>query len=223
MRGFRDSVPIWDLSHLLDILDPWRPHNLAGDTPDLPEGGRPIPGRPRPERCLTEMRRGVYRLRIVCCDAYPGLMDECEAAILAMKPPGEMVVGRVRKIGCTEMAACWKHWPCLFPQHGPGRKHDRSIVMEPWQEEILHRHPSLLLRGLIHSDGWRGTNRVTVRGKRFEYPRYNFSNKSLDIQEIFCRAADRFGVSWRQMNDHAIAVSKRSEVAKLDEVVGPKY
>lgn len=83
--------------------------------------------------------------------------------------------------------------------------------------------PSLLLRGLIHSDGWRGTNRVTVRGKRFEYPRYSFSDKSLDIQEIFCRAADRFGVSWRQMNDHAIAVSKRSEVAKLDEVVGPKY
>lgn len=148
--------------------------------------------------CLTEMRRGVYRLRIVRCDAYPGPMDECEAAILAMKPPGEMVVGRVRKIGCTEIAAYWKHWPCLFPQHGPGRKHDRSIVMEPWQEEILHRHPSLLLRGLIHSDGWRGTNHVTVRGKRF-------------------------GVSWRQMNDHAIAVSKRSEVAKLDEVVGPKY
>ena len=26
-----------------------------------------------------------------------------------------------------------KHWPCLFPQHGPGRKHTRKIELEQWQ------------------------------------------------------------------------------------------
>ena len=29
----------------------------------------------------------------------------------------------------------WKHWPCLFPQHGPGRKHERPIVLEDWQRD----------------------------------------------------------------------------------------
>jgi len=26
---------------------------------------------------------------------------------------------------------CWKHWPCLLPQHGPGRKHERALGMQP--------------------------------------------------------------------------------------------
>ena len=29
---------------------------------------------------------------------------------------------RSRTIVCSPH---WKHWPCLFPQHGPGRKHER--------------------------------------------------------------------------------------------------
>lgn len=173
--------------------------------------------------CLSESRRGVFRLRIACCDAYPGLMDECEAAILAMRPSKGKVIGRVASVGCSMLGSYWKHWPCLFPQHGTGRKHHRPIVLESWQEEILHRHPSLLLRGLIHSDGWRGTNLVRRRGKTYEYDRYTFSNRSTDIREIFCQAADLFDVSWRQSDDHTIAISRRSEVAKLDKVVGHKY
>ncbi|MFI9836970.1 helix-turn-helix domain-containing protein [Nonomuraea sp. NPDC051941] len=50
--------------------------------------------------------------------------------------------------------------PHLFPQHGPGKKHERPIVLEPWQREIVSAHPGRFVRGLIHSDGWRGTNRV---------------------------------------------------------------
>jgi hypothetical protein len=38
-------------------------------------------------------------------------------------------VGRTAKIGCTEVASYSKHWICLFPQHGPGRKHDRRIEL----------------------------------------------------------------------------------------------
>jgi hypothetical protein len=22
----------------------------------------------------------------------------------------------------------WQHWPCLIPQHGPGKKHERQIT-----------------------------------------------------------------------------------------------
>jgi hypothetical protein len=32
-----------------------------------------------------------------------------------------------------DVSSYWKHWPCLFPQHGPGRKHERRIALVPWQ------------------------------------------------------------------------------------------
>ena len=41
--------------------------------------------------------------------------------------PGAIVVSTV----------AWQHWPCLFPQHGPGRKHERPIVLEHWQRVIV--------------------------------------------------------------------------------------
>jgi len=52
------------------------------------------------------------------------------------------------------------HWPHLFPQHGPGRKHEREIALAPWQQLIVDRFPGRLLRGLIHSDGCRVENRI---------------------------------------------------------------
>jgi hypothetical protein len=33
-----------------------------------------------------------------------------------------------------------KHWPCLFPQHGPGVEHKRSIELVPWQQRIVDRY-----------------------------------------------------------------------------------
>jgi hypothetical protein len=37
----------------------------------------------------------------------------------------------------------------------------------------------------IHSDGWRGNNRVVATRKRYSYPRYQFSNRSDDIRALF--------------------------------------
>jgi hypothetical protein len=69
-------------------------------------------------------------------------------------------VGRTAKIGCTEVASYSKHWICLFPQHGPGRKHERKIELTAWQQELIDRDPRPLLEGLIHSDGCRVNNWV---------------------------------------------------------------
>jgi hypothetical protein len=55
-----------------------------------------------------------------------------------------------------------------FPQHGSGPKHRRPIVFQPWQEEIaLGEHPEPFVRGLIHSDGWRGTCQWPVSSARW--------------------------------------------------------
>lgn len=168
--------------------------------------------------CISAYPRGVYKLRITLDQRYTGILGECADAMRVVRPSRAMKVGRVQKIGCIEVNAHWKHWACLFPQHGPGRKHERRIELVPWQETIAVQHPDRLLRGLIHSDGWRGLNHVNGKG----YPRYQFCNHSKDIRDIFCRACDVYGVSWRQSTWKTISVSRAPDVAKLDLVVGPK-
>lgn len=113
-------------------------------------------------------------------------------------------------------------WLCLFPQHGRGRKHERRIVLDPWQREIVRACAGSFARGLIHSDGWRGLNRVRVNGKDYAYQRYQFSNRSDDIRKLFTDACDVLGVDWRPWGRFHISVAKRASVARLDEHVGPK-
>ncbi len=167
----------------------------------------------------------MYRLDIACDDAYPGLIEEAAKAVGTVLPISR--VGRRRKPGCTVVGSYSKHWPCLFPQHGPGRKHERTIELADWQQKIVDEYTEELIRGLIHSDGCRGVNRVRrpVQGEErwYEYPRYYFTNESMDIQRLFTDALDRLGIAWRQMNRKNVSVARREAVARLDEFVGPKY
>jgi hypothetical protein len=169
--------------------------------------------------------KDVWKLRIMCADAWPGLIKECERAMLAIRPGNK--VSTQQKVGCTEVISCSRHWPCLFPQHGPGRKHTREIGLEHWQVVIVQKYPGEFARGLFHSDGWRGVNRVRRRlagGDRwYEYPRYVFSNESKDILRLCGETLDQLGVAWRFSRRNAISVARREAVARLDEFVGPKY
>ncbi|MFI2369559.1 transcriptional regulator [Streptomyces sp. NPDC018833] len=179
--------------------------------------------------CISPLRRGVYFLRIACADAWPGLIDACAAAIRASRPDNK--VFRVRSVGCQYVTAHSKHWPCLFPQHGPGRKHERKIALESWQQEIVNAHPWEFIRGLIHSDGCRITNWTTrlVSGvvKRYDYPRYFFTNKSPDIIQLFTGTLDQVGVEWKSARRPGgaqnISVARRASVALMDAHVGPKH
>ena len=167
--------------------------------------------------CILATHRGVYKLRVTCALAYPGLIDNCERAMGAVLPNK---VGRAlrRNAKCCDVYAHSKHWPCLFPQHGPGRKHTRPIELADWQQALVDLDPRPLLAGLLHSDGCRVLNWVNGT----PYPRYHFSNESPDIRAIFGRACDALGIAWRPHNDHSLSVARRGSVALLDEFVGPK-
>lgn len=168
--------------------------------------------------CIAAYPRNVFRLHITCCDEYPGIIQECAKAMAAVLPNR---VGRIRRKGCVDVVSYSKHWPCLFPQHGAGRKHRRRIVLEPWQRRIaIGNHPHLLLRGLVHSDGYRGINRVP-RG--YASPRYSFSNRSDDIRNIFIETCRRIGVDCRPSNKWNVSVSRQADVAYLDTFIGEKY
>ncbi|MGW2344788.1 helix-turn-helix domain-containing protein [Streptomyces sp. NPDC001661] len=168
-------------------------------------------------------------LSIFCNASQVGLIAAAEEAMRKVMPnPG---VGRHQKIGCTEVKSYTKHWTCMFPQHGPGKKHDRKIVLTLWQQEIVDAHPWEFLRGLIHSDGCRITNWTTrlVGGerKRYEYPRYFFTNKSDCIRQLYTGTLDKLGVTWthctRHGNPYNISVARKQDVALLDIHIGPKY
>jgi hypothetical protein len=174
---------------------------------------------------LALLRRGVYVLQVDTDNAYPGLMDEIEQSMRRVKPDGS--VHRTARKGCKAIKMQWKHWPCVFPQHGPGRKHNRKIALEDWQQKIVDRHSGMFLRGLFHSDGSRFVNRVhavTRAGRQeYEYIRYYFGNKSRDILEICGAALDSLGIPWRYTRPDNLAVSRKDAVAALDKIVGPKY
>lgn len=174
--------------------------------------------------CLSRHRRDVFALRIACDDVYPRLIDEAESAVRAVHP--NRPVHRVAAVGYTSVVSYWKHWPCLFPQHGPGRKHLRTIALADWQQEIVAEHPELLLRGLFNSDGCRVANWTTrtVAGqvKRYEYPRYMFSNESPDIMRICQQALDQLTIPWRMPRPNALSVARHEAVATLDTFIGPK-
>jgi len=165
---------------------------------------------------LSEHRRKVFKLRVSLDARQPAIFEECKRAIIDVAPGRR--IGHQSGRGCVIVGAYWKHWCCLFPQHGPGRKHSRRIELARWQLEIARAFPNRLLRGLIHSDGCRVANRVGGG----VYPRYLFSNRSADILRIFCRACEVFGVSWTQPSFKHISVAKARDVARLDAIIGAK-
>ncbi|RKN75291.1 helix-turn-helix domain-containing protein [Streptomyces klenkii] len=171
----------------------------------------------------------VPNLMITCDEGWPGLMDACEAAMQAVFPDNR--VCRVRRTGCRNVKVYSMHLPCMFPQHGPGKKHDRKIALEAWQQEIVDAHPWEFIRGLIHSDGCRITNwtirHVGGERKRYEYTRYFFTNKSDDIRKLFSDTLDKVGIEWKMTRRGAdpfnISVARRDSVALMDLIIGPKH
>jgi hypothetical protein len=97
------------------------------------------------------------------------------------------------------------------------------MELADWQREIVDEKAGPFLRGLIHSDGWRGVNRVRAKGTDYVYPRYQFSNRSDDIRKMFTDACDRLGVEWRPWTRWHISVARRESVMLLDSFIGPKY
>jgi hypothetical protein len=167
--------------------------------------------------CLSGHPRDVFKLRVSLDARYPGVMEECADAIREVMPGSR--VNSVNYGTWFEFYSYSKSWPCLFPQHGLGKKHERPIRLTAWQWELVRRRPDRMLRGLLHSDGCRFVN--TGRGG-WAHPRYAFNNTSLDIRAIFCAACELIGVQWTTSANRTIYVSRKDDVALLDLFVGPK-
>ncbi len=177
--------------------------------------------------CISVVSARCASLVITLDSSYPAIVAEIQEATSVVFPG--VGVHYFTRMGGSVTAVQANHpaLPFAFPQHGPGHKHTREIVLTEWQRELTHAYPKELLRGLIHSDGCRTINRFRTKlpGGRiaeYEYPRYFFSNLSDGIRAIFCEHCDLLDIRWTQSNPRNISVSHRKSVARLDEFIGPK-
>jgi hypothetical protein len=157
------------------------------------------------------------RLRIFLDARYPVVVEETEALLRRCFPANRL--GRLSR-HAGAMVVLWiynGHLSCVFPQHGAGKKHERPIVLEPWQEALVAAAPWAFLRGCIRSDGCVFVNRTG----RYEYLSYDFTNRSPHIRELFARVCDSVGVDCRPAQDR-VRIYRRAGVELLREHVGIK-
>jgi hypothetical protein len=157
------------------------------------------------------------RLRIFLDARYPIVVGETEALLRRCFPAARL--GRLSR-HAGAMVVLWiyhGHLSCLFPQHGAGKKHERPIVLELWQESLVAAAPWAFLRGCIRSDGCVFVNRTG----RYEYLSYDFANRSADIRELFARVCDTVGVDCRPAGDR-VRIYRRASVELMREHVGIK-
>lgn len=176
---------------------------------------------------LTYKAPRTWTLRVSCDREYTAIIEEVRHAMEAT-----FVGRRATKIQVSTGAAdvvsiCHPAIGLAFPQHGPGRKHSRQIVLAGWQLQLTRVHPEALIRGLIHSDGCRAENRFRTklpsgRIAEYSYVRYFFSNLSADIRQIFIDHCALLGIRVTQSNHRNLSVAHRDSVAILERIVGPK-
>jgi hypothetical protein len=169
----------------------------------------------------------THRLRIVLDDKYPGIINDTRMLLERCFPQNRVSIGRGSKGRCSAVSLYSKHLVCLFPQHGRGHKHNRKLMLEPWQKSIAGIAPWSFIRGCIRSDGCLFINRTDVhRPKPYEYLSYEFSNTSLDIVEIFRQACDEVGVFTRATCGSSgcwkVRINRRPSVTLMLEHVGAK-
>jgi hypothetical protein len=113
------------------------------------------------------------------------------------------------------------HLYCVFPQAAEGKKHERRILLEPWQQSVVERAPWGLIRGLIRSDGCSFVNRTGP----YKYLSYDLSNKSSDIIELFTMACSLVGVEYRVTcwrGKFSVRINRRKRVCLMLAEVGVK-
>lgn len=126
----------------------------------------------------------------ITLDAVSGeLVGKAHGALLTTFPDRHIGVYKHPVHRKVDLQLSHRSLAYAFPQHGPGRKHEREIALVPWQLQLTQAYPERLLRGLIHSDGSRCINRFSTklpsgRVATYEYPRYFFTNYSTDIRRF---------------------------------------
>lgn len=161
-----------------------------------------------------------YRMRIFLDIKYPLIINDVVNAVKILLPHNKVRTYKRKNENCVEIISFSKLWSKFIPQWAGGRKHKRKITLKQWQKSIIKDYPWLFLKGLIHSDGSRDLNAYY---KNKEYPRYQFHNRSQDIQNMFKWCCREVGIHYTVSNNKEItSIARRKDVQILDKKIGNK-
>jgi hypothetical protein len=191
----------------------WRPARpIELDTGDYAE----LLGLYLGDGCISIGAR-TQRLRLSLDATYPGIIKNA-TALLVRGFPANRVGQTLFDDGRTVVLHVYSaHLTCLFPQHGPGKKHERRILVEDWQLGLIAQEPWRFLRGCIWSDGCSFINRTGP----YEYLSFDFANHSQDILDVVERCYELVGVKCRR-TARRIRVNRRASVVLVEANVGLK-
>jgi hypothetical protein len=83
----------------------------------------------------------TYRLVVTCDAGYPALIGACRRSVERTELPRRVRLEPDSRSRCVRVVADSTRWPQAFPQHGPGRKHERRIELADWQRAVVDRFP----------------------------------------------------------------------------------
>ncbi len=129
-------------------------------------------------------------------------------------------VNRGQKIisNCINVKYSYKHLKLIFPQHGRGKKHLRTIELTEWQKSIIN--PVALCQGLFFSDGCYYLDSANNKWM------YSFTNKSTGIIEILRDSLERLNIRCNirdRGNSIVLTVKHKDDVRKLHDMIGDKH
>lgn len=159
-------------------------------------------------------------LRISCTASWPGLTAQCETAMLAVAAKS---VHRVQQTGCVNVQSYSNHWPCLLPQHGPGRKHERRIYLADWQQPIIDANSDSFLAWTISVRWLPRYQQGTTRGGKLFLSEIHLLERVGDIMRLCKASLDRLAIGWRVCRRTMLSVARMEDVAALDHHVGTKF
>jgi hypothetical protein len=165
---------------------------------------------------INKMNR-TWRLRIFLDKRQNLVIDECIKNLKILFPDNKISIIKT-KHNYVIINLYSNKLPELFPHLGKGEKYKRKIEFNDKQINIINYDK--LMRGLFHSDG-------SFYIADNKYPRYQFTNKSIDLINIFKFCMIRNGLipKYRKRKNkiYDIQIQKRSDVDKLYPYLGEKY
>lgn len=165
---------------------------------------------------ITELAR-TSRLRLFLDSKHQEVVSDSRDLLKRVFPCNRVGSHCAHEGRLTILQVHSKHLLCMFPQHGPGQKHLRTIALAEWQQELTRRAPWHLLKGLIRSDGCSFVNKTG----RYRYLAYQLDNHSQDILQIFCDTCDLVGLEYRRYRTY-VRINRRDSVARLKDKIGVK-
>lgn len=164
----------------------------------------------------------TYKMTIYNDNRYPDVIQDQTLALSKLFPSNTVSHLQQHRSRCLEIKIHNKSLPHFFPQHGTGKKHNRDVSLRDWQWDIVWKEPECFIKGLIDSDGSHCIHQQIINGVNYSRMKYQFTNKSLDIVDMYLKVMARLNISakptQRNTGTFNVFTNRSTDVEKLDNL-----